>query len=78
MLQLMVTNEENEEAVAIKKFLEWQNVWFQMVFNPDDVRYLNQGGVTPLLMQNSMIVARGFYEIVNYTKVEGTNLHEKT
>jgi len=77
MIQLMVTNEENQDVIAIQKFLEWQKIWYQMVFNPDDVRYLNQGKDTPLLMRDSMIIARGFYEIVNYIKVEGVDL-EKT
>ncbi len=76
MLQLMVTNEDDSHVIAIQKFLNWQNICFQTVLNPNDVKYLNQGNDTPLLMKDSMIVAHGFYEIINYVKVEGVNLYE--
>lgn len=75
MIQLMVTNEKNQDVIAIQKFLEWQDIWFQMVLNPDDVIYLNQGKDISLLMIDSIIVARGFYEIVNYIKDNGVDLN---
>jgi hypothetical protein len=71
MLKLNVVNEESEDVVAIQLFLNWQKILFETYFNPDEVRHLNQGNNTPLLMENNMIMARGFFEIVNFIKLEG-------
>lgn len=76
MLQLIITNPQSLEVIAIQHFLNWENITYETITDINTVIYLNQGTETPLLMKDEMIVARGFYDTVEHIKYGGVLINE--
>lgn len=68
MLKLLVCDTTNSEYLAIKAFLNFLAIELPIEVDCDMVRTLSSDKKTVLLMENDMIICRGFYDIVDYIK----------
>lgn len=68
MYEFMVASQESDEVKIIIDFLKWKNIKYKLIISESDVLFLNQGNDSPLFMEDHMIIARGFYNIVDYVK----------
>jgi len=59
-----------EELMATTRFLDWQRINYDVVEDIETLRF-TEGKVQPIIMRNNMIMAKGFFNIIEYIKSEG-------
>ena len=69
-LILMTTSAESSEVVAIQAFLEWQNINCELVESFEVLKFTN-GHPSPIIIKNDMVMAKGFFNIIEYFKTRG-------
>ena len=58
------------EMEPILAFLKWQNINYEIIVTAEVLKFTH-GKPAPILVLNDMVMAKGFFNIIEYIKSEG-------